>query len=169
MGSYTKMSLDVVLRPDTPEEILTWIQHFLYHGDHSYDVHNGEYKNNCACDESIEPEPFIGCRRWDRMLSWGHGREHRTFEKVQEGVHVTTLTEIKNYDHELEKFLHWIQPYVVNAGQDATFATTDSEEGFDAEFYCDGRIKLTQESYYDSSAKITWDNDYLKKVVGKPL
>lgn len=181
MGSYTKMTLDVVLKPETPEEILRWIQHFLYDGNHTLrrsteaEQAEGEfYVQECACNEDDPPEAFYGCARWDRMLSWGHGREHRLFEKVVrsevrlfDGIHLKTLTEIKNYDRELERFVAWILPHA--QPQNEPFANTDSEYGLEVDYFTNGQIVTSSRSDYDDSVRIEPCPNYLERILNPEL
>lgn len=178
MGFYTKMHLDMVLKPDAPPEVLEWVQHFLYAGKHTYHMATAEeqakglgpYVNECACKEAEPPDVFWNCHRWDRLLSWGHGKEHRLFEKVErsevrlyDGIHVKTFTELKNYDRELERFVSWILPHA--QPQKDPFAVTETEDHFEVNYFADGKIVTTTRSHYDDSETTLPCPDYLESIL----
>jgi hypothetical protein len=60
--------------------------------------------------------PFFKCERWYMLLiSNDFGTtEGSKFEDIGDGrFRLSIHTSFKNYDSEVEKFLHWISPYVV--------------------------------------------------------
>lgn len=108
MGMYTKLELNVRLRPDTPQEVI----HFM-------NVQcSGDWDEKDAITEKKPRHEFFECDRW----GWIFFGQHDSFERptgsfiaVDDGDHVILVIqcELKNYDGEIGKFLDWIKPYVV--------------------------------------------------------
>lgn len=104
MGMYTEIALNISLREDTPESVLSILEKMA----------TGE-------DETIErPLPdhaFFKCDRWHHLMIMGscyfHGLSLSKYKWRDCGVSALSFrSNLKNYDDEILKFLGWITPYV---------------------------------------------------------
>ncbi len=100
MGMYTELVLAVSLEelPEYHERVLKWF---------------GEPLNPL---ELKSEHPFFKCERWDTLGRYGLYHRHYNFQKDKySDFHCLDIRcELKNYDDEIEKFLDWISPYLID-------------------------------------------------------
>jgi len=115
MGDYTRLTLNVKLKSDTPvdvREILTFL------------TSDGEISNALAeiifLDQfrilQVLDDPFFKCDRWSSVLSCSCVYLPSTCKNqfIQEGDEYRLIGSgsIKEYDDEYVKFLTWLLPYM---------------------------------------------------------
>lgn len=104
MGMYTELIFGASLRKDTPEEVIHVLQFLI--GDRTAPV-------------ELPNHPFFGTARYGHIFSsssyyFGVSRslgKMWTDEISNEWV-ISTRSNLKNYDGEVELFLDWIKPYI---------------------------------------------------------
>lgn len=110
MGMYTVFHLDVRLRDDMPEDILTWLEHML-NGSGTY-------------SHALPDHPLFQTTRWDYMLCSDNAYAscvHQLTRHEFFGIRLCVQSSFKNYDNEIDKFLDWLAPYVDPDSSDDTF------------------------------------------------
>lgn len=113
MGYYTEFKFRAKLKKDTPENILTILDRVINKGDIG---HNKTIF--CSSDVFIPDSDnlFFKCERWYMLFlstNWDDNKQGSIFHKDGDYYVLDIHTEFKNYDDEIEKFILWIEPYVV--------------------------------------------------------
>lgn len=99
MWMYTELIFWATLKPDTPEEVIEVLQNMIWE------------------KETIKEFPF----KWERasyMLQcssyyfWTDPHHFLKFDEIQKSYKISTRSNVKNYDSEIENFLEWIKPYI---------------------------------------------------------
>jgi hypothetical protein len=112
MGYYTELKCKIVLRKDTPDEVIVLLKRVIIDGD--WGIGDATSFTN---DQVFKPEiqhPFFKCPRWlDVFVSvncdWDKGSKF--YQKNNYWI-LNIHTDYKNYDDERDHFLDWITPYV---------------------------------------------------------
>jgi len=109
MGMYTGLSLGIELRDDIPDDIVQVLSELV----------SGEYNPMGGSPAwAKQVHPFF---RTDRCLSLFHCDSYYfdydtgwTFRKdhISETYFLSGVSNLKNYDNEIRKFLDWIAPYI---------------------------------------------------------
>jgi calcineurin-like phosphoesterase family protein len=86
MGMYTKFIIKIQLRQDLPLEISTILKNFNEY------VHRND----------VIAHPF-----------WFEERRRCFFQSQNSKKRIIFKADIKNYESEIEKFLNWLQPYIL--------------------------------------------------------
>lgn len=107
MGMYTEINVCFDLIKDTPKNV-TDILHYLIDGnDEPSELPNHE---------------FFKCDRWclvaccDSYYFDGTTNSKIVFDYTSMRYKVNIRSNLKNYDNEIDKFLHWLAPYVYTEG-----------------------------------------------------
>lgn len=106
MGMYTELILGAELKKDTPKEVV--------------DILKGMAKGKRIWKKSVLPKhEFFQAERWQWLFTMGsfyfgvhNGYAEIWFEDICDSWHISSRSNIKNYDSEIEKFLDWIKPYI---------------------------------------------------------
>jgi hypothetical protein len=103
MGMYTQLITSIRLVRDVPDEVVHAIQQMLAIPNKAEDV--------------LIDDPLFKTDRWRIMLTCGSvmfpGQLRARFEKCSVvGWQLATMSQFKNYDEEVDKFIDWIAPYV---------------------------------------------------------
>ncbi len=121
MGMYTVLNLSVELKKNTPQNVIDTLNHML--------------RSNMEDMFHTKPEhPLFNTQRWDHMLkcdSYYFAEEtQHTFhlDPISKQYYLTVITNLKDYDGEIEKFLNWIKPYVEPRGFAGYSRYEESEE-----------------------------------------
>lgn len=108
MGMYTELNIGLELSKDTPEEVINIINYMI----------SGE-----GSDMPTTPNhPLFSTDRWDFMLTcssyYFNAQPVHKFEydEIGECWFLTSISNLKNYNSEIEKFLDWISPYINDNG-----------------------------------------------------
>lgn len=101
---YTEFHFNVELKKDIPEEILNILEYMLR-------------DEGCVLPKSIPTHPFFKCDRWQRLFTGDSAYFSMTNNRCVDKEHFSSIvlnvrSNIKNYDCEIGRFLHWIQPYI---------------------------------------------------------
>lgn len=120
MGMYTEIRINCKLKNDAPKEVIN-ILIYLATGEDFY-------------KKSIPDHEFFKSERWEyifRMTS-AYFDDERCSAVVKWGDHfrILSVSNLKNYDHEIQKFLEWLYPYV-DAEPNEIFAKYRYEESED--------------------------------------
>lgn len=101
MGMYTHLVLNVNFNENTPQEVIDTIKYMV--GDKTEKPHEQNHD-------------LFDCPRWPICLccdSWYFmGVTNTSFECHQDIWQLTVNANCKNYSHEYEEFLDYIQPYI---------------------------------------------------------
>lgn len=97
MGMYTELILKARVKDDIPFEVEAILQNLF----------NGEEMPSVLPDH-----PFFSCQRWP-LIGNRSSFYHIPFSlsRYREG-YIFSKSDLKNYDGEIEKFIHWITPYL---------------------------------------------------------
>ncbi len=116
MGMYTELIFGAELKKDTPKEVIDIIQ-YMVGGDFEEDK-----------ELKIPEHNFFKTSRW-RMLftcsSYYFGVNESLkkmwYDEISNTWRISTRSNIKNYDSEIEEFLEWIKPYIEDGSGDRGF------------------------------------------------
>jgi len=110
MGMYTELKINVVLKENTPPCVIEFLNNII-------NRQHLDGENVLTTSRNLFPHfnhEFFECDRWELLLisTKGGYTEGRYFTKL-EGKYVLKLhTEFKNYDNEIDKFIHWMSSFV---------------------------------------------------------
>jgi len=90
MGMYTEFKLDCHINPDAPEDVHEFL-HWLVENNW------GKYTGDLVGTHS-----YFGLSRMSQVCMAG---------SYEEGF-LSVLSECKNYDRQIEHFMHWLTPYI---------------------------------------------------------
>lgn len=118
MGHYTNLHLRFRLKPDLDMMVKTLLEKIYVHvdkpdnvfwGDTSTDESKQTYLNNLGMSHK-----FFNCQRWLHCLT-SDMDDHTSSLVWSNFSYVLTInTEFKNYHNEIELFLDWISPRILN-------------------------------------------------------
>lgn len=108
MGMYTELNLGVALKEDVPSNVIDILKYML-------------------SDSETEPaelpdHPLFKATRWNFMLvsdSYyfdGQTDSSLTYDDISNQYYLNVRCNLKNYDHEIGKFMDFIQPYLDTLG-----------------------------------------------------
>ncbi len=101
MGMYTELFLSCEFNEDLPKEAEKVLLHLFDAKDEP---------------ESLPDHEFFSCTRWRQIGSmcsfYFTPFALSKIEKEQGSYYLTTRSDLKNYDSEIEKFLNWVEPYI---------------------------------------------------------
>jgi hypothetical protein len=104
MGMYTELHLSVLLKRDTPHEIIDCIDSMIKGTTSELKLTNEAHK-------------FFNCQRWRHVLNFG-GSAYFTmvpyflFDEVDGYRRLVFTVNIKNYGGEFDLFLEYIKPHI---------------------------------------------------------
>ena len=105
MGMYTELVFKASIREDVPDDVDAVLD-FLF--------------NTSLRPTQVPDHPFFQCDRW-QMIGRCSSFSHTPFALSQyadpnrpdaKGGYVFSRSDLKNYDHEVQHFLDWIDPYI---------------------------------------------------------
>ncbi len=114
MGHYRTFRFNVLLKKDTPKEVVNLLTRVIVNEDLGLG-------DKCVYDweDVFVPEikhKFFICRRWFALLTDTNGNKNLfggKFNRTDKGYyHLNLHTEFKNYTDEIECFLDFISPHV---------------------------------------------------------
>ena len=113
MGMYTEFETNLLLKKDTPIDIINMIK-CLVGGKENYTGNLTKvYKGNLT----EKDHAFLGNERYDCVLDCNNcsctNYEKPTFTQTEDGYVLTSNPEFKNWNNVIDLFLDWIRPYVV--------------------------------------------------------
>lgn len=127
MGMYTELIFSAELDGDMPVDIVKTIKHMCGQGDKPDVLPNHE---------------LFETDRWSLLLT---GSSYYfvdsivpvfRFDDICEDWRLTTRSNIKNYDNEIQKFLDWIKPYIRDgSGERGFYAIVCYEEQAEPTIY----------------------------------
>lgn len=103
MGMYTELNIGVAFKEDTPENIIDILKYML------------NYEND---EPETTDHPLFKTPRWSFMLRCdsyyfdGHTDSSMIYNDISNQWYLNVRSNLKNYDGEIELFLHFIQPYL---------------------------------------------------------
>ncbi len=104
MGMYTEFHFNARLKKDTPKDVMDILHYMLRNGHTELPLNRPNH-------------PFFECDRWQGLFTGDSAyfpmTNARCIDKEHfSGIVLNVRSNIKNYDSEIGKFLHWIQPYI---------------------------------------------------------
>lgn len=161
MGTYTELIFGCEFKKDLPFVIQQIIQYLIDDcGFKSFFTLKEYICNINFGDEylfnSIINYPFFSTDRWERIFlssSYYFGVNEPVnkfwFDDISESWRISTRSNIKNYDGEIEHFLDWIKPYISSgSGLNDLYAIVTHEQGIPKLYYLDN-LDVTNEENYD--------------------
>lgn len=120
MGMYTEFHFNVELKRDVPEEVISALKYM-------------------TTVDGLEPtdlpyHPLFWTDRWYYMLTCDSyyfpmiPATSLLYDNIAKCYFLSVRSNFKNYDDEIEKFLDWISPYVVDTIDFAGFYRYESAE-----------------------------------------
>lgn len=106
MGMYTELNINVNLCENTPQDICDTLKAML------------AKDSNFIIPASIANHPLFESNRWRWMLTSdscyfdGMTRSDLCFSDILHEWWLTIRCNLKNYEHEIEKFLDFLSPYI---------------------------------------------------------
>ena len=114
MGNYTRLSLDLKLRKDTPKTLIDSIKRITEPDDLPENIILGP--NELAYFKSDYFHPFFECERYIMLFNGDNGDWTIVGAKLVDTGYYWRLTiesEFQNHDDEIEKFIEMITPFVM--------------------------------------------------------
>lgn len=104
MGMHTELYISCQVKKDIPDNVKSILYCLFTHGC-----------RYCRTD-SFPDHPFFYCNRWE-YVGKGNSFYFTPFStsKIMElpnGIYITSRSDLKNYDNEIEHFFDWISPYL---------------------------------------------------------
>lgn len=127
MGMYTALSLGIELVQDVPQEVIDTLR-FMIDGPTEEQMPAGLYHVSAA--QEFAPadfdHEFFDCDRWtmlfrydsyyfDWQTKWELDRDD-LYGSDKPKYYLTGVSNLKNYDGEIRKFLAWLTPYIDTHG-----------------------------------------------------
>ena len=102
MGYYTTLKCKFKLKKDTPDSVLNLLKKVLIDID-------------LDCEDLLVKHEFFQCERWKNLFLSTNGSDIQGGKLYKENDYWTVdlHTEFKDYDNEIDKFIDWINPYIV--------------------------------------------------------
>src|SRR5687768_4686159 len=127
MGMYTELILGCKFKEETPESVIKVLQAMVTGLDAMNEL------------QEIPDHPFFKSDRWRILFScssyyFAVNQANREMWN-DSGWRISTRSNIKNYDDEIEKFLDWIKPWIW--GGRNFYAIVTYEEGEPVLFFLD--------------------------------
>jgi hypothetical protein len=112
MGMYTEFVFGGALHDDVPENVITILKYIV-------EPPGSEQENNYLRRIQVPNHPFFGSDRWKGIAVssscyFGYNQSHSAlvYDEINHHWIVAIRSSIKNYNHEIEKFVDWIRPYI---------------------------------------------------------
>lgn len=115
---YTEINVCFNIKKDTPKNIVDILHYLIDSNDEPSDLPNHE---------------FFKCDRWDVVACCdsyyfdGITNSKIVFDDILKCYKVNIRANLKNYDNEIDKFLHWLARYIATEG----FIGYTRYEGYD--------------------------------------
>jgi hypothetical protein len=109
MGHYTNLRMDVDLRPDTPADIINFLE-VASDCSRPYPI---ALPKDFPFDQYGKDRQTFLFRSGDTL--WDGEEGGCVFEKGGSGHRLNVRAKLKNYGGEIEKLCSWLSPYVTNA------------------------------------------------------
>lgn len=113
MGHYTELKVKIKLRKDTPDEVINLLKRVIL--DKDLGVENTLFHSEEVFTPDIQHE-FFECECWYMLFlstNWSDSLEGSVFVELDKYYQLLIHTEFKNYDQEIQKFVDWINPYLI--------------------------------------------------------
>ena len=141
MGMYTELDIQINIDP-TKADLLKSLMDFLLDGS--------------TIPSNLPDHPFFKCDRAPGFLSRINRMGQSTSQLIEEygGSLILTIDIcLKNYDHEIQKFLDWIFPYTVHEGKDDDPRLVgcyryEEDEYYSSVFQISNGFKISQNPFY---------------------
>ena len=110
MGMYTELKINIVLKPDTPQCVIEFLNNVI-----NNDLLDSE--NVLFTSRNLFPHfnhEFFECNRWELLLTSTNGgyTGGSRFTKLEDKYVLNLHTEFKNYDNEVDKFINWMSSFL---------------------------------------------------------
>lgn len=110
---YTEFAVHIELLKDTPEYVIDILKYMV---DSEGEV--SRIEANQIIGAEFTDEELFKCSRWEWLFimdSYYFASETKyvlKFDKITSTWFLSGISNLKNYDDEIKKFLSWIEPYV---------------------------------------------------------
>jgi len=104
MGMYTELVLNCRIKKDTPQEVINVLLGMFEDGHDEPDI--------------LPEHEFFSCQRW-RAIGSSNSFYFVPFalssmQKHLDSYYISTRSDLKNYNLEIQKFIDWLMPYIDN-------------------------------------------------------
>ena len=112
MGFYTKFNFTARLNDSTPSPVIDLLNRVINERDLGHD------KMFFKSEDVFKPEfdhCFFKCGRWYMLFlscNFDDDLKGGVFQKKKDVWSIKIETEFKNYDGEIDLFIHWISPFI---------------------------------------------------------
>lgn len=125
MGMYTELIFGAELKKETPEQVINALKYII-----------GELEDK----PDDFPLPEGRCKYVLNGSSYYFGVSESLskiwFDEISKSWKISSRSNIKNYENEIEKFLEWIKPHIERgSGAKDMYAITIYEEDFEPTIY----------------------------------
>lgn len=122
MGMYTELIFGASLRTDTPQGVIDTLRYMIGDIEEPETVLFNEGRNPLGGGSTYFGVCDPVCRMW--------------FDDIKKEWIISTRSNVKNYDNEIEKFLAWIKPYIQNgSGERKMYAIVTYEQSVESTIY----------------------------------
>lgn len=102
MGMYTELVLNCKIKKDTPQNVI--------------DILLGMFEDGHDEPDILPEHEFFSCKRWASVGSCSGFYfvpfKLSSMQKLIDNYYISTRSDLKNYDGEIEKFIDWLMPYI---------------------------------------------------------
>ena len=117
MGMYTELIFGVVLKKDTPDQVIKALKYMIGETEKPNDFPLPDGR----CEWLFQGGSYYFAINDSVTKMW--------IDKIDKQWHISTRSNIKNYEGEIETFLEWIKPYIDGgSGRRNFYAITIYEE-----------------------------------------
>lgn len=103
MGMYTELIIGCLLRKDTPKEVISTLEWMFRDNENEPEPDNLPGKGTRVRWMFRSAGSYFGSPSGERKL---------IYDEICEAYRLSGRFNIKNYEHEIETFLDWLEPFV---------------------------------------------------------
>ena len=118
---YTEFNIGIAFKKNTPDNIIKILEYLLCGGRVGYE--QKEYIFDVVMKEhELTEHEFFKCDNWEIVLTGSNGcfdwitDSRMEFDEILKKYCLNVRSNLKNYDHEIEKFMNLISPYIYTEG-----------------------------------------------------
>jgi len=126
MGSYTELIFGASLKKETPPDVIETLKHY------------------CGLVELPEEQLVFKTKSGRNPLNMGgsyyfgviNTDPQMIYDKIRPSWYISSRTNLKNYENEIEDFLKWVKPYLDSgSGEREFYAIVTYEQGEPTIYY----------------------------------
>ena len=149
MGMYTALHLGVDLKSETPKEVLDILEYMCVDNE------------QLATMPRLPDHPLFQTERWNWMFHcdsyyFDYNTDCSfTHDHITNRHNLSVTCNLKNYDQEIQNFLNWVAPFVVDTyDQCSGYFLYEEEPIPDLIFFKDGKAYLQEVQFVEGSVSV---------------